>query len=501
MPNSSSREAGDFNANYADELPPKWISTTKVEYVKKPLSQHMGDTEQSRELSKYTRQSHFSLEGHDDPGTPLSLTKKDYCGKDPKSASREDYREFLKTYHMYPPVFRDETQLRIQRGEDPVERKPRIVPQSRFERKLMIDSGRASKGVTHFSLGDDSAPWETLTRSAMKPHKLTAKPPPSEYETLERSKSTVLDYPDLELEPMQSVQKRGKLKDDLDRSTLIVDNTNSIKDLKSTHFTLGSDSSSCQLSQYGSTFGESAAKCTEAAYGHQKAQVLARPASKFCIIAEDFEDRRMGGSSQREDFKNPNASFGGAEEQIRLKAIKVRQDERAEGVTKSDYGRPCDQPDGISAIQAYERRGHIDRQRAPFYDPINVEKATMDTVSTTHSQFRNPSELHGKQAALPAAGGLLQGDNVAYLKSSHFEIGSDDDRSTVDDRLQSTTKRHFVDPQALIHTVRKDGAGSSGLNGGSSFSRDGERFAETLSNTVTRPQLRQSRSESLKQFV
>jgi hypothetical protein len=30
-------EAGDHSVNYADEVPPKWISTSKAEYTTKPI--------------------------------------------------------------------------------------------------------------------------------------------------------------------------------------------------------------------------------------------------------------------------------------------------------------------------------------------------------------------------------------------------------------------------------------------------------------------------------
>lgn len=92
----------------------------------------------------------------------------------------------------------------------------------------------------------------------MKNHPFSPKGPPSEYETLEKKKSTVLDNPDVELDPMQSVQRSGnlyyklshdftvlkwvqldfKLSANLDRNTLTVDNTHSTKDLKSTHFSV-----------------------------------------------------------------------------------------------------------------------------------------------------------------------------------------------------------------------------------------------------------------------
>nr|KAJ3422737.1 hypothetical protein HK105_006607 [Polyrhizophydium stewartii] len=291
------RESGNFHANYGDEVPPKWRSTTDAEYDRKVSHQILDNNNQNKESSKYMRESHFSLEAHEEPGAPMSLTKKDYCGKDPKAAQRANYRAVSEGHSTYPPIFRDENELVMHRGKEMPHTRQRPAPVGRFERKPMIDSSAASKSTTHFSLGDDITVWESVTSAAMKRHSLTSKPPPSEYESLEKSKSTVLDNPDLVLEPMQSVQRREQL---------------------------GTDDSGHQTSQYQATFGASAAESAELARNHKRL-AQSQPASKLCIIAEDFEDRRMGTSSQREDFRDPKLRASAGHSRRKIEEIKVRR--------------------------------------------------------------------------------------------------------------------------------------------------------------------------------
>nr|KAJ3422738.1 hypothetical protein HK105_006608 [Polyrhizophydium stewartii] len=124
------------------------------------------------------------------------------------------------------------------------------------------------------------------------------------------------------------------------------------------------------------------------------------------------------------------------------------------------------------------------------YNPLSVEDIPMDKMSATHSQFRPPpsNPLSDPLMSAPAAGAIARDaeDHRIYLKASHFEIGTDEDAAVAEGRRQSTTMRHFVNPQSLAHTVRREGAGASGLNGSHTISRRNERFEETLDNTITR---------------
>ena len=67
------------------------------------------------------------------------------------------------------------------------------------------------KSRAHINFGDDSIHWESVTQSIFKPHAILPKPPPSEYELLEKKQSTVLNNLDLELESIRSVQKSGRM--------------------------------------------------------------------------------------------------------------------------------------------------------------------------------------------------------------------------------------------------------------------------------------------------
>ncbi|KAI8927447.1 hypothetical protein BC831DRAFT_452397 [Entophlyctis helioformis] len=496
---SSCHESNDFHANYADEVPPKWQSTTNAEYVTKGISTAENNAK-NREYSSFTRNSHFSLEGHEEPPQPMSLTKKDYSGKDPSMVSRDDYKQYLHQHNQYPPIFRDENEMQIRRGRDP-EQKPHAVPVSRFERKPMIQSDPASKSLTHFSLGNDAQTWESVTQSAMRHHPLLPKPPPSEYERLEKKRSTVLDNPDLELEPMQSMQRLDySLDPNLDRSTLTVDNTLSIKDLKSTHFTLGTDASKRQMSQYQATFGASRPPSIsgEPLRRDPRLPVLAQPASKLAIIVEDFEDRRMGSSSQRQDYRDPMTAHDTrdlVEHRESSRAIKninsqssIRFGLDSQGlgntsrsVTQNDFALPETKDNSNAAAEAYQRGGRTLRLGVQAKNIFNATADPMENVSVAHMDYKPPD-----MSKVPADPPNHE-DHRIYLKSSHFEIGTDkDDPSIGLDRQLSTTRRHYPDPASLAHTVRAEGAGAVGPEGRQMISRRHDCFDETIRNTITR---------------
>jgi hypothetical protein len=62
---------------------------------------------------------------------------------------------------------------------------------------------------------------------------------PVDYQLLEKKRSTVIDNPDLDLVPWESVQHQTySMAKGIDQKTLTVDNIESVKDLKSTHFSV-----------------------------------------------------------------------------------------------------------------------------------------------------------------------------------------------------------------------------------------------------------------------
>jgi hypothetical protein len=65
-----------------------------------------------------------------------------------------------------------------------------------------------TKNKTHISLGNDSIPWISVTKSSMKPFDRIDETESSNKGS-KYSRSTVLDYPDMEKVPMTSVHQQG----------------------------------------------------------------------------------------------------------------------------------------------------------------------------------------------------------------------------------------------------------------------------------------------------
>jgi hypothetical protein len=64
------------------------------------------------------------------------------------------------------------------------------------------------KNKTHISLGNESIPWISVTKSSMKPFDRIVETEASNKES-KYSRSTVLDCPDMEKVPMTSVHQQG----------------------------------------------------------------------------------------------------------------------------------------------------------------------------------------------------------------------------------------------------------------------------------------------------
>jgi hypothetical protein len=105
--------------------------------------------------------------------------------------------------------------------------------------KPISKSNPSKKPICSISLGNDSNDWVSVTKSSMIEHPMENKREMTEYEVLEKKKSTVLDNPDLKLGPMQSVHKAVyQISSNLDRSSLTYDNTLSKEALTGTNFTV-----------------------------------------------------------------------------------------------------------------------------------------------------------------------------------------------------------------------------------------------------------------------
>lgn len=113
---------------------------------------------------------------------------------------------------------------------------PKIDP---YRVKPTSKSNPSKKPSCSISLGNDSNDWFSVTKTTMVEHQMESKREMTEYELLERNKSSVLDNPDLKLGPMQSVHKAVyQISSNLDRSSLTYDNTLSKEALTGTNFTV-----------------------------------------------------------------------------------------------------------------------------------------------------------------------------------------------------------------------------------------------------------------------
>ncbi|KAH9248654.1 hypothetical protein BASA81_013684 [Batrachochytrium salamandrivorans] len=300
--------------------------------------------------------------------------------------------------------------------------------------------------------------------------------------------------PDIQIDKNESVQRRDfVLSETLDRSTLKFDNTESIKNLKSTNFTLGPDNHFNPGSQYQHSFEANTLKVAEMARVHVPT-VTPPSTSKFCIIVEDCEDRRIGESIQKQDYTSSSINIDtifnikhnvdnvkniNSKSSISFENDTSRPSNFTQSVSSAAYGHPESRRDGRFAKDAYVRGGRLQLPVYQSYHPINTSDLKTETQSVSHSEFQAPTREKILESLAPQ-------DHCAYLKASHFEIGTQDSGVSVNDRSYSTASCHYSDPRHKPNSLRKDGAGASGLNRGSMISRRNEDFNETMLNTVTR---------------
>jgi hypothetical protein len=272
--------------SYADEKLPRWISTMKDEFPDQP---YVCDREASRMLEKAMTGSHFVLEHH---GSDSSIMK---------SSTKKDF--IRHNYNIIPQRHRNQVNDRnycltdFEGGELIPRSKQKFVPKERLnECKYNTSTSSTTRAIANVSLGNDRNDWKSVSSSDMIGHPLQAGREQTEYEALEKKRSTVIDYPDLELEPMITVQQvEFALKENLDRSTLVFDNSVSKKALKGTHFTLGNGEKMEAKSEYLLSF----VPLQEA----PRSIIGAKNSEKSCIIAEDDPEKGLLVSSQKLDYQ------------------------------------------------------------------------------------------------------------------------------------------------------------------------------------------------------
>ena len=103
---------------------------------------------------------------------------------------------------VYPPIFVDETLMN----------QPRVSEKEKFRlgdttgARGEITVSPKAKTLTHISLGNDEVLYESVTKSSLKAFGDVEF---VKHNKADRKRSTVLDHPDMETGPMETVHQQG----------------------------------------------------------------------------------------------------------------------------------------------------------------------------------------------------------------------------------------------------------------------------------------------------
>ncbi|KAJ3372780.1 hypothetical protein HDU91_002140 [Kappamyces sp. JEL0680] len=464
----SPNEALSTMTNYADEELPQWKSTMKAEF---PAKKTLPNLLVSRDAAIANSKTHIYMESPGAPRSLVSSTKQDYVRHECTMApSRYAARPTAK--NGYPLIQCEEMAAPLPRRAN----KPVFVPKPRLNERKPWNGDESTKVISHISFGNSANDWKSVSQHSLVAHAAQAKPPQSEYESLEKTKSTVLDNPDLVLDRIQSVhQAEFSLSESLDRATLTFDNTISKKALNGTHFTLGNEDKTYATSEYIGSFLN---------MPHERSQTFkAVNSSRLAIIAEDFEDRRIGNTSQKQDY--PPLPPPQPSNILDIKKANSRSSivlglegaglAEATSLTKGDYRVPVAVNRQL-AEERYRLGGVVQEHPTgvPYHNLVGMEGTHGPWESINKSDFINRP---GRGDVYKEALSVCRRNQKDYV-SSHFSLESSDSNSM--DHRVSHTKDAFLNP-ASIKDPNLLGAGS---NRGVSRVNDG--FSTTIENTITR---------------
>ncbi|KAJ3258399.1 hypothetical protein HK103_003687 [Boothiomyces macroporosus] len=338
------------------------------------------------------------------------------------------------------------------------------------ERPQWSKISASTKSTSHISLGNDSNDWQSISQKTLLSHPVGTKNEPSDYELLEKTKSSVLDNPDLVLDPIQTLhQSEFKPNAEIDWKSLMFDNSTSKKALNGTHFSLGNESESQLHSEYKKSF---------VPLKSSRSQIKkAENSNSLCIIAEDFEDRRIGTSSQKVDYPLLSLKSIG---QMDLNAIKKNNSRSSivlgngDGLGESkslahlDFKKPVERNPEIAKHQ-YEKGGRIDavpgcvpyqlligNEEAPNYESVHRQ----DYIKVDLLNFSGRSKIDKD------------------FRNSHFSFeSSPDERSTFE-------KKDDAFDMEKLNQLKQ--VAPAGYGGNHRVTREDDQFQVTVNNTVTR---------------
>ncbi|KAJ3322736.1 hypothetical protein HDV06_002787 [Boothiomyces sp. JEL0866] len=416
-----------------------------------------------KQIAQSMNSTHFSMEIGKPP-------------KDSKSSIKTDYIKYdLKNIHIPSryganPVGEGKFPLlSCEEMGEPLRlanKKPIVTIKTRLdERPSWKRVNSSTKSISHISLGNDQNDWQSISQKTLLPHEYTLKNEHSEYELLEKTKSTVLDNPDLVLDPIQTVHQS-----EIDWKSLMFDNSVSKKALNGTHFTLGNETESQLHSEYKTLFiplKKSKRKIKKA-----------ENSSSLCIIAEDFEDRHIGTSSQKIDY--PLLSLR-SNTQVDVSAIKKTNSRssivfgngesfvESKSLAQHDFNKPLEKNPAI-AKERYERGGRIESVPGcvPYQSLIGNQEGP---------QFESVHRQDYKKIDLSKFTDNARVDTKDFRKS-HFSFECNPDENGTFKK-----KDDGIDYEKLNELKQVVPAG---YGGNQPVTRVNDQFQVTVNNTVTR---------------
>ncbi|KAJ3273797.1 hypothetical protein HDV01_003924 [Terramyces sp. JEL0728] len=424
--------------SYADEELDPWKSTMRDDYVSKQLNPN--NTEYAKKLAHSMNSTHFSMEF----GEPAKYSK---------SSIKTDYVKYDLNNIIVPsrygsnPVKEGKFPLiRCEEMGEPLrlaKRKPAVTIKTRLdERASSLGTDPSTKSISHISFGNDTNDWKSISQKTLLPHEDTQKKEHSEYELLEKTKSTVLDNPDLELDPMETVhQAEFKTRTEIDWNSLIFDNSVSKKALNGTHFSLGTDPENQLHSEYKTSF---------VPLKNSKRKIKkAGNSNSLCIIAEDFEDRHIGKSSQKDDY--PALSL---KSNTMVDVNDIKPLEKNEKIARERYekGGRIESVPGCVPYQSL-----VGNQETPNYESVHRQ----DYKKIDLSKFTDTVRVDTKD-----------------LRKTHFSFECDLEGGS------NFKKREDGIDYDKLNKLRD--VLPAGYGGNHSVTRQNDQFQVTVNNTITR---------------
>ncbi|KAI8621779.1 hypothetical protein BC830DRAFT_111313 [Chytriomyces sp. MP71] len=419
----SSKEVGAHSANYADETPPPWITNHQTDFPPKSIGDREAIKAHAKECIEYIKASHFELdygETEQMNAPPISTTKRDYPGK----YAVPERKEGPKT--KYPPIYRDESQGMISSSIYGSAYIPRVTPTAHIV--------RPNATASHFTLGDDNdatCTFKSVTKSAYNGFNQTTVKLMKD----EQKRSTVLDNPDGEPGETTSVQQTDyTLPKNLDRSSLKVDNTLTVKDLRATHFTLGNDDTVYSNSQYQTSYLPVPSSYINDNL-HSKVNHY-----KTCVNLQDDDDLEVKSMDKKSTHHRDYKSVG---EEFKRSVLECRQ-----------LARELEHIQNASSI-LFTHHSHI----SPTTRSITKTDFTAPNRAAYPAHHKNPVEYVYSPINGDARSHANRFDGASVMKSSYIHFCDPDAPAPAEGEVARSSQEvrdNFMDGVASRHSSGKN---------------------------------------------